>query len=108
MLQLEKICRQCHKPFVTRLRNQIYCSRACANAAHRGVDFAKRKKAPPVIVRIRITALVPVWPEFEVKLGEVYEAERRQLCRNGHIMYIVNRPGGKTVVRSTECVEVTP
>lgn len=107
MLQLKKLCRQCHKPFTTRLRTQVYCSRACADVAHRGVDFAKRERPAPQRVRIRITRPISVWPEFAVELGAVYDAERYQYCETGHIMYVVARPGGrKTIVRDHECVEV--
>lgn len=107
MQQFEKVCRQCQKPFTTRLRPQIYCSQHCANLAHRGVDFAKRERPAPKRVRIRITQPIPVWPDFAVKPGKVYEAERYQACETGHVMYVVKRPGGrKTIIRDHECVEV--
>lgn len=107
MLLWDKKCLRCGRNFQTRIRSQIYCSRACADVAHRGVDFAKRERPAPQRVRIRITRPVPVWPEFAVELGAVYDAERYQYCETGHIMYVVARPGGrKTIVRDHECVEV--
>lgn len=105
----DKKCLRCGKPFQTRVRSRIYCSRPCADAAHRGVDFAKRKKTPPEIVRIRITAQLPVWPEFALTRGAVYDAEKYQSNEHGRASYIVHKPNGKaTLVRMDECEEVTP
>lgn len=103
----DKKCLRCGKPFRTRIRSQVYCSRVCSGAAHRGKDCAKLPKPAPPRVYIRITRPIPVWPEFQLELGGVYEAEKYQSCEHARASYIVRKANGvATLVRMGECEEV--
>lgn len=102
-----KKCLLCGKPFDTRIRNQVYCSRVCSGKAHQGVNLGKRPRKPPEMVKIRLQKQLPVFPEFQLTPGVVYPAEKYQSCHDGRETYIVTLDADhRTLVRQEECEEV--
>ena len=102
-----KKCLYCRKSFDTPTRSQIYCSQQCAAAARKGVSFQPAPRRAPEIVKIRMIKPLPVFPEFQLEVGEVYTAEKYVPVSGANITYIVNRDEGRrTIVRPDECEEV--
>lgn len=107
-MPFEKKCQRCGKTFTVRLRDQVYCSRACSNASHKGVNLQTMKKPQPDIVKIRLFEGLPVFPEFYLTPGKIYEAEKHRSTRQSLPVYLVRLDEAHTtLVRPTECEEVS-
>lgn len=109
----KKICKVCGKAFAPKKKAQEYCGKSCA-AYGRARVRKERKDATPMgkrekdLVRVRITKMVPVFPEMRPRVGGVYMAERvRQKRGSGGMFYVIREIGTMgLVVRENECVEV--
>lgn len=107
MMLYEKTCIRCGKIFSVRERDQIYCSRACSNASHNGVNLSKQPRPKPDIVKIRLFEGLPVFQEFYLTPGRIYKAEKHQSTRQSRPVYLVRLdPAHTTLVRPEECEEV--
>ena len=62
------------------------------------------KRLPHSLVRIRITAKVPIWPEYQPKVGAVYQAERYPVFKQTG--YVIESGGKRINIRADECVEI--
>ena len=62
------------------------------------------KRLPHSLVRIRITAKVPIWPEYHPKVGSVHQAERYPVFKAPG--YVIESGGKRINIRADECVEV--
>ena len=62
------------------------------------------KRLPHRLVRIRITAKVPVWPEYQPRIGATYQAERYPIFKAPG--YVIESGGKRINIRADECVEV--
>ena len=62
------------------------------------------KRLPHRLVRIRITAKVPVWPEYQPRIGATYQAERYPIFKAPG--YVIESGGKRINIRANECVEV--
>ena len=62
------------------------------------------KRLPHRLVRIRITAKVPVWPEYQPRIGATYRAERYPMFKAPG--YVIESGGKRINIRANECVEV--
>ena len=62
------------------------------------------KRLPHRLVRIRITAKVPVWPEYQPRIGATYRAERYPMFKAPG--YVIESGGKRINIRADECVEV--
>ena len=62
------------------------------------------KRLPHRLVNIRITAKVPIWPEYQPKVGAVYRAERYPVFKAPG--YVIQSGGKRINIRADECVEV--
>ena len=104
---LQKRCLLCNKPFVTHDRSRIYCCRDCYKLAKRGNYVRGTSRQPPQPVKIRLPKRLPVFPEFQLTPGIVYNAAKYQSCQSGRTTYIVTLDEKhKTIVREDECEEV--
>lgn len=104
---LQKTCLFCRERFVTTVRNQIYCSNACYLAAKADQRSRKSERCTPTPVKIRLLDGLPVFPEFQLEPGEIYDAIRHQSCAGDRMTYIVTLDEKhQTIVRQEECEEV--
>lgn len=62
------------------------------------------KRLPHSLVRIRITAKVPIWPEYQPEVGSVHQAERYPVFKAPG--YVIESGGKRINIRADECVEV--
>lgn len=62
------------------------------------------KRLPHRIVNIRITAKVPVWPEYQPRIGATYRAERYPMFKAPG--YVIESGGKRINIRANECVEI--
>ena len=70
----------------------------------RAESASGEKRLPHSLVRIRITAKVPIWPEYQPKVGAVYQAERYPVFKQTG--YVIESGGKRINIRANECVEV--
>lgn len=104
---MQKRCLLCNKSFVTSSRSQVFCCRECYKEARRGNYVRNASKQLPQPVKIRLRKHLPVFPEFQLEPGRVYEAEKFQSCQSYHVTYIVTLDEKhRTIVRPDECEEV--
>ena len=106
--QLFRQCPGCGNLFATYKVNQIYCCRECyLRAKNENYVPAQYRKKEAVPVRIRVPKPLPVFPEFQLKPGKVYKAQKRQCCDGIRATYIVTLDEEhRTIVRQEECEEV--
>lgn len=104
---MQKRCLLCNKSFVTSSRSQVFCCRECYKEARRGNYVRNTSKQLPQPVKIRLRKHLPVFPEFQLTPGAVYDAAKYQSCQSGRATYIVTLDTQhKTIVREDECEEV--
>ena len=106
--KVQRVCPTCHKQFEAYVDRQRFCSNACYLAAKRGGYAAAACAPSPEAVFIRLPKRLPVFPEFQLEPGVVYEAKK---CYNnqypGRATYIVTLDEDRrTIVRQEECEEV--
>ena len=76
--QLFRQCPGCGNLFATYKGNQVYCCRECyLRAKNENYIPAQYRKKEAVPVRIRVPKPLPVFPEFQLKPGKVYKAQKR-------------------------------
>ena len=103
----QKHCLFCGEHFETTVKSQIYCSSKCSAAGWTSRYCQSRPRPAPEKVRIRLPKRIPVYPEFQLEPGRVYEAEKFQSCQSYHVTYIVTLDEKhRTIVRPDECEEV--
>lgn len=97
-------CPVCGKIFVPRT-GQKFCCNKCASKGRvtRNDSMASRGIR---MVDIRITKPVPVFPQLQPKIGQVYRAEVSQCAMSAPFYVIPDIAGKKIVVRAGECEEV--
>jgi hypothetical protein len=105
---LYRQCRGCGNLFTTYRTDQVYCCRECyRRAKNENYVPAQYRKKEAVPVRIRVPKPLPVFPEFQLKPGKVYKAQKRQCCDGIRATYIVTLDEKhRTIVRQEECEEV--
>lgn len=91
-----RVCEICGERFFTRRPWQRRCAVECG--------AWKKAKRNVVVVKILITAGIPVFQHLQPQIGSVYDAEKSD-ARYGPF-YIVNIKGSRVIVRDDECVEV--
>ena len=62
------------------------------------------KRLPHRLVNIRITAKIPIWPEYQPALGTIYQAERYPTFKAPG--YVIESGGKRINIRADECVEI--
>jgi len=103
----QKRCLLCNKPFATHSRSQVYCCRGCYKQARLGRYVPATVRTPPEKVRIRLSRRIPVFPEFQLTPGVVYDAMKYKSCQSYRTTYIVTLDEKhRTIVREEECEEV--
>lgn len=99
-----------------------FCSAACRAAAEaeqreqrrrelaeeqkrlRSESASGEKRLPHSLVKIRITAKIPVWPEYQPEIGAVYQAERYPVLKSPG--YVIESGGKRINIRADECEEI--
>ena len=106
------VCQVCGATFY-KVPSAITVETRCCSKECRGKVQAERleqrrrelaKRLPHRLVRIRITAKVPVWPEYQPRIGATYRAERYPMFKAPG--YVIESGGKRINIRANECVEV--
>lgn len=107
MSREQRVCMTCHKRFDAINDRQRFCSKPCYLTAKRNGYVPSAIRRPPEPVHIRLPQPLPVFPEFQLKPGKVYKAQKRQCCDGIRATYIVTLDEKhRTIVRQEECEEV--
>lgn len=69
-----------------------------------GATFYKVPSAITMETRCCITAKVPVWPEYQPRIGATYRAERYPMFKAPG--YVIESGGKRINIRADECVEI--
>ena len=103
---VQKTCPYCGKHFET-VSSKTFCSMPCYLAARHAGYVPAPLRRPPEPVYIRLPEPLPVFPEFQLKPGVIYKAEKHFGQLATRAFYIVTLDEDhRTIVRQEECEEV--